>query len=108
MKKHILLISFITLIGCAESESRNIQNKKNELDLQVQQIVKNNLKDPASAVFRNQVNVCGEVNSKNSFGGYVGFSRFILTEDKILFENEYLESDYSKQMYQQFWNATCK
>jgi len=41
------------------------------------------LKDPASAQFRKERitpagALCGEVNSKNSMGGYVGFKRFIL------------------------------
>lgn len=39
------------------------------------------LKDPGSAVFRNErifrseigIYVCGEVNAKNSYGGYIGF-----------------------------------
>jgi hypothetical protein len=40
------------------------------------------LKDPTSAEFRNEKItksgvLCGEVNSKNSMGGYVGFKRYI-------------------------------
>lgn len=43
------------------------------------------LKDPASAQFRDLyvsrsstdgLTLCGEVNAKNSYGGYVGFNRF--------------------------------
>jgi len=53
--------------------------------------VKEILKDPDSAKFRNvgviipkvldtekSGVVCGEVNSKNSFGGYVGFTNFVV------------------------------
>ncbi len=48
------------------------------------QIVADTLKDPGSAQFRNMVvynggkekAVCGEVNGKNSYGGYVGFKKF--------------------------------
>lgn len=47
--------------------------------------VKNKLKDPDSARFRNIKDIslpdgvvfCGEVNSKNSYGGYVGFTWFV-------------------------------
>lgn len=47
--------------------------------------VANSLKDPGSAQFKNVhlVNyldgsvVCGEINAKNSYGGYVGFSPFV-------------------------------
>lgn len=40
------------------------------------------LRDPASAQFRNVRTsggvVCGEVNGKNAYGAYAGFSRFIV------------------------------
>lgn len=44
-----------------------------------------NLKDPGSANFRNvrlvkyldSAVICGEVNAKNSYGGYVGFKDFV-------------------------------
>lgn len=44
--------------------------------------IKNLLFDPDSAQFRNEEtasdgSVCGEVNSKNRMGGYVGFTRFV-------------------------------
>lgn len=35
------------------------------------------LKEPVSAQIRNHKGNCVEVNSKNSFGGYTGFKRFI-------------------------------
>jgi hypothetical protein len=42
------------------------------------------LKDPGSATFKdlavsknNKYVVCGHVNAKNSYGGYVGFRRFV-------------------------------
>ena len=54
------------------------------LGLMAKDKVKETLKDPKSAqfknvMFRNVGNspvICGEVNSKNSFGGYIGFQRF--------------------------------
>lgn len=51
----------------------------------VEEAVRYRMKDPASTSFRNlsavkkadgAVTVCGEVNSRNSFGGYTGFSPF--------------------------------
>lgn len=50
-----------------------------------QEAVKKGLKDPDSAKFQNlritdydggKV-VCGEINAKNSYGGYVGYKRFV-------------------------------
>lgn len=42
------------------------------------------LKDPSSATYRNEILkktgwLCGELNSKNSYGGYVGFKRFFVS-----------------------------
>jgi hypothetical protein len=45
--------------------------------------IEKDLKDPSSVQYRNMkkdnygVQVCGEFNSKNSMGGYVGFKPFI-------------------------------
>jgi hypothetical protein len=55
--------------------------------------IKSRLKDPDSAQFRNVYftdasggpMVCGEVNSKNSYGGYVGFQRFVASGDTLAF-----------------------
>jgi hypothetical protein len=61
--------------------------------------VRNQLKDPGSAQFRNvrvvpykngRV-VCGEVNGKNSYGGYVGFTPFVAGElgSTLYYSSEY-------------------
>lgn len=56
-----------------------------ELQVAFETAVKSSLKDPDSATFRHfgafkdadgGLRECGEVNSKNSYGGYVGFTRF--------------------------------
>lgn len=43
------------------------------------------LRDPSSAQFRNvqvkNIFVCGEINGKNGFGAYNGFTKFYATED---------------------------
>lgn len=51
----------------------------------VEKIVRAQLKDPESARFQNirQVGrgeICGQVNAKNAFGGYVGFQHFWLKD----------------------------
>ncbi len=50
--------------------------------------VRENLKDPGSATFRDvsatrvrstgDIAICGEVNSKNGYGGYTGFQMFFM------------------------------
>ena len=60
-------------------------------------LVKEELKDPFSAVFRNEdiyldvggnKTVCGEVNSKNSFGAYTGFQKYVvkMNYEKVVFQ----------------------
>jgi hypothetical protein len=47
------------------------------------QVLSNSLKDPQSAQFRNErltadsKTLCGEVNGKNGYGGYVGFRPYL-------------------------------
>lgn len=108
MKKLLIYgLLITTLFGCAKSQEEELKDKRAELDAQVQELVKKNLKDPQSAQFRNQHELCGEVNSKNSFGGYNGFTRFIITEDRVFFESEYKGDQYSLKLYQQLWKEHC-
>jgi hypothetical protein len=72
-----------------------------------------NLKDPASARFRESFvsaqNVggtmrpalCGQINSKNSHGGYGGFQRFVVTSSGAMLEEE-LEGGFSF-----LWDDAC-
>ena len=58
------------------------------------------LKDPKSAQFRRlyisewsiqgrkALALCGEVNARNSYGGYTGFQRFIADKDGVVFDKE--------------------
>jgi hypothetical protein len=60
--------------------------------------VRAKLRDPSSAQFRNvhfnkisTTDVCGEVNAKSLFGGYIGFNRFVAEQDgttyRVMFED---------------------
>ncbi len=60
--------------------------RQTDLIVLVQEVVAKRLKDPDSADFRNMKYyhnskakhvICGEVNAKNSFGGYIGFQPFM-------------------------------
>jgi hypothetical protein len=68
--------------------------------------VLNSLKDPDSARFRNtSVNgatYCGEVNAKNSYGGYVGFKRFVAIGSAAL-----VEPAEDLQAFETFWRESC-
>lgn len=78
MKKiAILLMCSLFVLGCSKN-TNNADSKKESADEKVIQIVKSQLKDPDSAKFQNIKGQCGEINAKNSFGGYVGFKRFLI------------------------------
>lgn len=71
-------LAAIVLAGCGKSE------EEKAITL-VKSDVSNHFKDPSSTMFRNVVSVdrgnsqwavCGEVNAKNGFGGYVGYIQF--------------------------------
>lgn len=73
-----------------------------------QEKIKGRLKDPASAEFRNvfvssSYAVCGEVNAKNSFGGYSGYVRFISGSDM-----QVIESDMAAGEMDKTWPQICK
>lgn len=72
----------IALAACAEADHSAVIGK-------AQAEIASQLKDPSSAQFRNVKAgktdkgfdiVCGEVNARNGFGGYVGFTPFIWRE----------------------------
>lgn len=67
------------------------------------------LKDPESAKFRKLHRgvkgiICGEVNSKNSFGGYTGFTRFLAKGDRF-----FTEKQLGYKVFNGSWDmAKCK
>jgi hypothetical protein len=77
-----------------------------------QNALKNKLKDPESATFRNvefysggSVPVtCGEVNARNSFGGYSGFERFIAAGSQL----QVLESEMAAGEMSKVWAQLCR
>lgn len=75
--------------------------------------VKARLKDPDSADFRNVgyysggetegAAVCGEVNSRNSFGGYTGFERFVAAGNAAFFESDTNDGRFGPDV----WDRLC-
>ena len=87
----VVLLVFAANTSIAASNQQMINEAK--------QAVKARMKDPESARFRNvrveltpikNVWIKGECNGKNSFGGYVGFEKFIyiLKEKHLVLESE--------------------
>ncbi len=74
----------------------------------VQSKVKQEMKDPDSTKFqklreiKNSVGesvACGEVNAKNSYGGYVGYQLFSYSSDGIVILNSPKDSDYYRNKF---------
>lgn len=115
MKKIIGIFLFsLILVGCGKSAEDIAKEKqaqeqalkikqeqerklKEQAELKkVEDAVRYYLKDGDSAKFRNVIKNCGEVNAKNSWGAYAGFSRFIVKSGKqVIFDgpdNYYFDS----------------
>ena len=79
-----LMCSFGTTL--AEPAKQKLSKLDGALIKKLSLEVASELNDPSSAQFRNVTlnrntrTVCGEVNAKNAYGGYVGFRWFARTE----------------------------
>lgn len=81
-----------------------------------QEAVKYDLKDPYSAHFRNVRIVsfangkviCGEVNAKNVYGAYVGFTRFVASPFNRVLEETGSSSAKNNSLRNSGLNAACK
>ena len=94
----------ILMLGCSLASAKEVSGPK--VLLVAREAVKDRLKDPDSAKFKsekiNGTTVCGEVNSKNSYGGYIGFKRYIVRNDGgVTFDGEYPE------LFQGWWEGNC-
>lgn len=86
------------------ASSQSEQSKRIQVQTDSRIALKNFLKNSESAELRNHNGNCGEVNSKNSFGGYTGFKRFIASPTIVAVEGENMDSDE----FQKAWNQVCK
>lgn len=101
---------FLLLAACGQSEAEKAKSQAAMTEIRYQRVarefVTGVLKDPGSAEFRNQHGFCGEVNSKNSYGGFVGFKRFIAaTKDMVVFEGD---GNFNSKEFEQAWSKLCR
>lgn len=107
-KALILVTACLASYGCTESAADKERRIKAELQVTGERLVKNALRDADSAQFRNQFvsregAPCGEVNAKNSFGGYKGYSRYIAAgKEYTLIEGENVQPVEFEKIWQQF------
>ena len=90
----------------AEKERRDREKEARDraiaMEVNAEIALKKFLKDPDSAQIRNQHGNCGEVNSKNSFGGYTGFKRFIANPAIVAIDGENMESGEFQTVWEKF------
>lgn len=81
-----VMVLSLTLYGCGKNEEQSRKTKEFLWVEKGKDAVKEKLKDSNSVEFRNVYfhrgadNIpmtCGEVNSKNSLGGYTGYQKFV-------------------------------
>jgi hypothetical protein len=80
----ILATSIVFLAACDNGGGEIAKPESEAWRRNAEQMIRNQLKDPSSAQFKdvsciNAVWCTGYVNAKNSFGGYVGFKKFSVT-----------------------------
>lgn len=80
----VFIICIIVAYNINSNKPLTSEDKLERLELLSQGYVKNHLKNPSSAQFRNVHGACGEVNAKNSFGGYSGFTRYIGADENMV------------------------
>ena len=95
-----------------EAEKNRLTEVENKEKLAVtlaEAAVKSQLFDPNSAQFRNQKGNCGEVNSKNKFGGYVGFTRYIYlgSDNTVAIESDSKGSVWTPSIMNDLWEKYC-
>ncbi|WP_228154058.1 hypothetical protein [Acinetobacter soli] len=87
-----------------EKLMKKIRNEEIVKNYQGQDSVKKILKDPYSVRFQKMNGFCGELNSKNSFGAYTGFVRFIGMPNLTIIEGQSVDDD----TFNEVWNKFCK
>lgn len=127
----LLSIFLVMLVGCGKSDAqKKAEQQKMENALKEKEekeainnlllVLKNQLKDPDSAKFKDvkiikatydlentkyAYQICGEVNSKNSFGGYVGFHGFVVSNNIHGKPTVYMQTD---SMLNVIWEKIAK
>ena len=136
MHKLILVCLIIGLIGCGKSQEeiklekeaqakaleqeklKKIKQERSIKENEIKELIKNDLLDPESARFKFQSasdpNIyCGTVNSKNTFGGYVGDKRFLSWGKGYSIDDYKPSDDLFPQMmhllgFEETWITKCE
>ncbi|MBV6325393.1 hypothetical protein [Duganella violaceipulchra] len=104
-----VLALMAVLAACGKSAAEKRQEEAATLTSLGEKYVKEKVREPSTAMFRNQVvgkggATCGEFNAKDAFGAYIGYQRYIsVARDLTL-----LAQDVSPAEFEQNWNQLCR
>ncbi len=124
MTKQLLTILSVALLTACEMPQPIIRNSLPPSTANKSQITKakqeasSQMKDPSSVEFRNVegykrgdtglVAICGEINAKNSYGGYVGYKHFTSVAGIVLLNDLEGKGAPWENHFNINWNNTCK
>lgn len=97
------VVEFFRAPVSAETEAKLTEIKLHRL---ARERVSATLKDPGSAQYRNQAGSCGEVNAKNGFGAYMGYTRFIAASSEVVLLDNGSTAD--RVNFDYLWSSVCK
>jgi hypothetical protein len=115
----IAVAALVTPLVSRSKQTRSIRNAERVL-LQAQ--VQDELKDPGSAEFADMqmyrqgqtlFTLCGSVNAKNGFGGYVGYTRFVAwrmfdpTDRKMISSVRLDGEGFRHDIYEREYSLNC-
>ncbi|CAI8706763.1 DUF930 domain-containing protein [Pseudomonas sp. IT-196MI5] len=101
-----VLFLLLLAVGSAQAETTEVYLLKEK----ARELVRARLKDPDAAKFQKlephkldngATIICGEVNSKNGYGGYTGFEKFFSTGSSVRFKAD------SPSTFEGVYQAVC-
>lgn len=102
MKKGIMIAAILFAAGLAGTAAA----EDDALIAQAKEAIASRMKDPGSVQFRSVEHrtittaettkevVCGEVNAKNMYGGYVGFTPFMVINGQVFVRNKQIAAGF--------------
>lgn len=105
----LAVVALAAMAGCGETARQKKHNEATALTSMGEKYVKEKIRDPASAQFRNQFigkggAPCGEVNAKDAFGAYLGYQRYI----SVARELTMLAQDMPADEFEESWREMCR
>jgi hypothetical protein len=105
-----LPLCIVILASCSQPGGATLESDDNIIEAG-REAVRATLKDPDSAQFRNEVVgehdgmavACGEFNAANSYGGKVGYQRYVMENRSSVL----LEESTDPLIFETAWVGTC-